>query len=214
MKYVGGDGRILFSRLGPATVTALRPFDPLADSVPTPPVNVSRSSVVFELAAVEQIESGQYDEAARLLLTGIEQDRQQKTIIGGRPSIRLFDLLIRLIVRRELRSHEASLELAIQAARRQISSRRPKPLAHRSPTEGRRRGTGSPRTARRGRPSPATAASATPAPTTAFDKRMARWADADWRQRVRGTPQRWTLTVPGTHAIGERIEPRKISVTF
>ena len=100
IQYVDSEHRIPF--VGAINEKKLRPALPAELALTALPTHVSsaRASVIFELAALQRLKNQQYDQACQLLINGIKNDVAFKQWVGGAPSLRLFDLLALVSVRR------------------------------------------------------------------------------------------------------------------
>jgi hypothetical protein len=83
----------------------------------SPRVNLPRASALFELAALDQLNQGKGVDACELLLEGIYQDMWLKKKIGKIElcSVRLYDLLAKIIFGTNLYQFEARLQNALDA---------------------------------------------------------------------------------------------------
>jgi len=73
-------------------------LEPSTTKSPASRAHLARASAIFELAALERIKQQQYDIACQLLINGIRHDLIYKKTIRAGPSLRLYDLLAKLIV--------------------------------------------------------------------------------------------------------------------
>ena len=209
IKYVDRQKRILFSVLSSKTVGRLLPSSSLPE-VPSPrgsrssvkpgsgSVNLARSSAIFELAALEQISSKKYEAAADLLLKGIEHDLYAKGATR-RPSIRLFDLLVRLTIRQRLAEREQACFALVDRARTLLAKQTPSPLARRRSDR------------RRGRYAVGKVANQ---PQRVLEGRVRRWKDPSWRKQIESNEQRWKVTLPSSHQVGEKVVSQPEAFTF
>jgi len=129
--YVNKDRKIPFAT--PLRNRSLRPASAAEIGLQSPSthVNFSRASAVFELAAMEQIKKKDFDRACQLLIDGISHDLAYKKKIRGAPSLRLYDLLAKLVVRGSQEKHRARLLELGREAKDLISQQEIEPPAER-----------------------------------------------------------------------------------
>lgn len=175
---------------------------PLEPPTPSKHVNYSRASVLFEMAALQQVSLGQYDLACRFLIAGIQHDLEIKKKIAGRPSLRLWDLLAKLSVRRNQPNHLGALLSLKSAGNDLIAQQHIGGIARREkkPPESPRpkwvRANDEQITALRHKRQ------------KAFETRLKRWEDEVWKKTIRESKEVWwTLTVQNA-----KNENAKISV--
>lgn len=154
-------------------------------------VYFARASASFELAALERVGNKQYQEASQMLIDGIRHDLVFKTSNGGGPSLRLFDLLAIVVIRRELNDYSDMLLNLAEEARPLI-----KYQSVGAPVPRKRRG------GKSKMPEPAGSEELEKfrqIRQEAFEARLRKWKDKDsaWYKRVKNTEKElaWSMTM-------------------
>jgi hypothetical protein len=185
--YVDAQKRLLFVRsikeenLRPAT------SGEIAFSTPKNRVHLDRASASFEIAALEQINNGQYVNACQLLVNGIKHDLAFKKKIGGGPSLRLFDLLAIIAKRQNLPHYENELTGLAEQARVLVGlqnigtpPRRKSPKNSLPGQSKKPAGSLADRIEKR---------------KAAFEDRIEKWNSGGWKTRMQGSKVSWAITL-------------------
>jgi hypothetical protein len=164
----------------PRTETGSNGPTVLPSNVVTNPVRVS---AIFELAAIDALRADP-QRAAAILVEGIRRDLQLKRRTRGGPSIRLFDLLARVIARHRLTTYQSVFEKLADEARAGIETRQRRASPAQRSSRGKR--------AHWEHRNPSASISEQRArQLTAFDKRRQRWRTINADQ-----PRPWTMVRP------------------
>jgi hypothetical protein len=222
--YIDAQQRALFvSRLN-ETRLRLASQDEISLKSSNQRIHLSRASAIFEIAALEQIEQDHYADACRLLVDGINHDLAFKNLSSGGlvPSLRLFDLLAAVAVRRQDTQYEKELFALAQKSRsvsteRKVSAFPAPDLAADNTEKQVADNTNNKIPANTSKPVPSNTNKEADEDkgglkprktlTTALDSRVHKWNDANgsWRKRMLNPKQTvaWKMTIAPDTTLGK-----------